>query len=164
MLPSEAYGYLHEDLSLHDKKLYTPPFSPRKYTLEVQKELKNTYSSHEKEISSTTHDKRENIDYERYAENFYFNQDLEKYIRIVRAQVKNDLQVDTHFKVKTYDHGRILKMENNLDQVLKQKNKEVDQPKENLVCPLRKVTITNSEHEWHSPPKIIYKPFLEVKF
>lgn len=164
-MPSEAYGFLHENASLYDKEQRILPFCPRKYTIDVEKDLEKIYNIHETKISTENSIKLESfINYDRFAETYYSNQDLEKYVRIVRAQIKNDLDKDIHFKIKQYNQ-REIEIQNETVDYKKEKNEEL---KENFVCPiknnkLKKIDPQNFGHEWCNPPKNIFKPFLEVK-
>lgn len=163
LLPSEAYGILHQNLSLFSSDRQVTLIKPRRY--EGDLDLENLYKHKNAEANC---ERPEFPDYSHFAETYYSNQDLERYIRIVKSEIKEELFKDAHFRVKQYNKEKT-KSETDDQAANESKSEEAgsqaDQ-EEKRVCRLRKVHLRNEDakfdYEWHNPPKTIFKPFVQV--
>lgn len=159
MLPSEAYGVLHDIESLYSREKLTPPFRPRTYQTN---DLNNLYDA--KYVEKNANADNFSSDYAHFAETYYSNEELEKFIKIIRSEVIEEENKDgRQFHVKKYPPK-------NNEQV---DNDQVQVEDKSVFCELKKLNIQNStnttsiqriaaNHEWCNPPKIIFKPFIEV--
>lgn len=107
------------------------------------------------------------MNYDQFAETFYSNQDLENYIRIVRSQIKQHLDNDARFRVKKYvKRNDETESETNKEVAEKMSESQSQEENQSLVCRLKKASLkanTNGlDYRWQNPPKIIFKPFVEV--
>lgn len=167
LLPSEAYGIIHKIDSLYDKNVQVP-FTPHEYELNGEK-VNVIYKTDRKTdkpiLGSESRHRRAQVEYSEYAQNYYSDQELEKYIRIVRQQLAEQVEESKKkFHVKNYDPNWQISAARTSDRS--------DEPTTTLaenVCKLKlKVKPPNStdqhivKHEWHNPPKSIFKPFTEV--
>lgn len=118
------------------------------------------------------------FDYSQFAETFYSDQDLERYIRIIQNDVKSELEKEASFHVRRYSHRNSSSSsykEHHQSTASDTKEKanhhpSIDESEEKLICQLKnKARVLSGEgkdgktdQKWHNPPKHIFKPFVEV--
>ncbi|CAF0979761.1 unnamed protein product, partial [Brachionus calyciflorus] len=155
LLASEAYGILHDIKSLYNNESYTLPFVPRQYDLDLNK-LDKIYKTEKRDRVIN-----ESLSFSEYAQEYLTNESLEKYVKIIRDQVKDKFENQN-------GHTKYLNMykKNQLNLKNEVVNKENGVKTSEIICRLKNKKCVDEtrdfKHEWHSPPKSIFKPFVEA--
>lgn len=126
---------------------------PRSYSFDV-----DLHQVYQKETNSK---QTVSFSYREHAQLFYTDEKLDQYVKLIRDQVKINVEEKTNYtrsinmykknqKEKNGNHNRI--EISNSEFVCKLKFKNDTKEPNNLTV----------KHEWHSPPKSIFKPFVEA--
>lgn len=178
LLPSEAYGIIHNIKSLYSEQIITPPFTPRYYPINNLALLNKLYPTHVHTDSPVKNSgKSRDISYADHANLFYFDEEADRLVKLVRKEIINkasnkvsDARIQE--SLFAFDRNKIENdKEEDVDKSVEQKvsgsNKNEAKSPDSLIC---KRIVPNvdkpvpTRYQWHSPPKTIFKPFTEVKF
>jgi hypothetical protein len=186
VLPSEAYGIIHGNKSLYTEQAVKPPFTPRKYATASADQLAGVYDAKAELLSGRTVEPAEPVKtqtFSDYASQFYYDEEIVNCIRLVRKAIiertESDEQASTR-KVKTAvnffkkNNDSLISINNESDSVDQSKTASVESTnKADPICRLGKPAAKKSGKvekngasgfslEWHSPAKVIFKPFVDA--
>lgn len=126
---------------------------PRRYSFDV--DLDQIYQA------KTNGKQRVAISYREHAEAYYVDAKLDQYVKLIRDQVKSNIEEEKNY-TKSFNMYKKNQMENNGDCDRKETNNSQFVCKLKLKNDIKERNNTIAKHEWHSPPKSIFKPFVEA--